>query len=562
MSRYSLFAVLCVLHINALTAQTTQDSFTLRTVACALSQPWEITVGPDDHLWVMEGIGYQLTRIEPKTGAKTTILSARDQINWTWGQYPLPQSGFSGLAIHPELLTGKPYIYLGYTYQFDGCQTNNTLCKFKTKVVRYTYDASTLTVHSPRVLVDTIPGSNDHNGGRMLIGPYLGKPYLFYAVGDMGAGQFSNAVRTNQAQNPDVYEGKILRFSLEPDQDTDPTDQWIPNDNPYNTQLQRQSAVWSIGHRNPQGLTQHPNGTIYETEHGPYSDDELNIIEPHRNYGFPIVVGFAADGNYDGSKVGVGVAPYIFSEQQNADLIGADYKDPIKTFYPAPHDTIKQIHTNMENYYEPYPNYWLHWPSIAPSGIAFYTGDSVLAWKNHLFIASLKRATVFHLELDLAGKVVKSDTIGLLHGQGRFRDLAFSRDGRSLFVACDTTGPTAGPTLGSNLVPINRGCILEYRLHVPTPPPVSSAISPLDHHQLVIWPNPAHHLLHIKHEGQPMKAKCSLTDLSGKTILSTDVMLDIDTKMDVSRLHNGTYFLCIQGTDGSKHTEKVIIGNQ
>jgi glucose/arabinose dehydrogenase len=116
----------------------------------------------------------------------------------------------------------------------------------------------------------------------------------------LGAGQFGNAGQPNHAQDKNDYEGKVLRFNTEPDNDPDLYDRWIPNDKPFNTS--RQNAVWSLGHRNPQGLAYavvDGTGYLYECEHGPFSDDEVNIIDKGKNYGHPLIIGYA-DGNYDG----------------------------------------------------------------------------------------------------------------------------------------------------------------------------------------------------------------------------------------------------------------------
>ncbi len=126
----------------------------------------------------------------------------------------------------------------------------------------------------------------------------------------MGAGQgnATNRARTIRSQFPDSYEGKILRFNLVEDGDAVQTpatinyNRWIPNDNPYNTMLGKQSAVWNIGQRNNQGFVYDTAAHIlYGSSHGAYSDDEINILERGRNYGHPLVIGFAADGNYNGT---------------------------------------------------------------------------------------------------------------------------------------------------------------------------------------------------------------------------------------------------------------------
>ena len=177
------------------------------------------------------------------------------------------QDGLMGLALHPQLLQGKPYVYISYTYQSTSATVR------KTRIERYTYDINTQTLGSPVTVLEDIPGSNDHNSARLAIGPDL---KLYYTVGDMGAGQFDNYARTNNAQNLNIYEGKVLRLNTEP-----VSSSWIPTDNPF-TNAGQPTAVYSFGHRNPQGLVWgNVNGTdiLYSSEHGPYSDDEVNIIE-------------------------------------------------------------------------------------------------------------------------------------------------------------------------------------------------------------------------------------------------------------------------------------------
>jgi len=168
----------------------------------------------------MESKSYELIRINPTTGSQQVVFDASGLKNFSMYGGNIPQGGFTGLALHPDLLTGKPYVYLGYVYDFVSCVNGFENCVFQTKVVRYDYNSSNNSLSNELVMVDTIPGSTDHNGGRMTIGDINGTPYLFFSVGDMGAGQFTNALRPNKAQNPNSYEGKTLRFNLEPDSDS------------------------------------------------------------------------------------------------------------------------------------------------------------------------------------------------------------------------------------------------------------------------------------------------------------------------------------------------------
>src|SRR5215510_8779396 len=124
-----------------------------------------------------------------------------------------------GLVLHPQFTQGKPYVYISYTYQ----SISNTVRK--TRIARYTYDSIARTLGQAVTILENIPGSNDHNSARLAIGPDL---KLYYSVGDMGAGQFDNLARTNNAQNLNIYEGKILRLNTEPIAGS-----WIPADNPF-----------------------------------------------------------------------------------------------------------------------------------------------------------------------------------------------------------------------------------------------------------------------------------------------------------------------------------------
>ncbi|MEO0043796.1 MAG: hypothetical protein RL329_3244, partial [Bacteroidota bacterium] len=437
-----------------LVAQTTPN-FTMRTVRTGMLMPWEITYGPDNFLWTTEARGYKVSRVNPADGATTVLLDLTNNKNFP--NYPTvsPQGGLMGLALHPQLLTGKPYVYLAYVYRFDGCQTSPNGCFFKTKVVRYMYNIGSQTLTNETVLCDTIPGSNDHNGGRMTIGQINATPYLFYSVGDMGAGQFSNANRVNHAQSTQFYEGKILRFNLEPDADLGVFDKWNPNDNPFG------NAIWSYGHRNPQGLV-FGNGRLYEAEHGPYSDDELNLVERASNYGFPLIAGLA-DGNYNGAAVGFGTGvPTIISEQANAASLGAAYRDPLKAFFPESNVNVRNIYQNYVNNTLPVNNYFLSWNSIAPSGIDFYNSTAIPDWQNSILVTSLKRRRVYRLQLNAAGTGIISDTLPLFADMGRFRDIAISPDGTKIYVSCDSEGQTSGPTAGTTIDPPNKGSILEF----------------------------------------------------------------------------------------------------
>jgi glucose/arabinose dehydrogenase len=199
---------------------------------------------------------------------------------------------------------------------------------------------------------------------------------LFVTLGDhFGA--------KGDAQTLDNTIGKIVRIK---------PDGGIPSDNPFVNRKGALPEIWAYGVRNPEGLAFNPaDGTLWEQEHGPMGGDEINIIEKGKNYGWPVV---SYGLNYDGTKVGTG----------KAQIPGM--QDPI----------------------------W-HWtPSIAPSGMAFYTGDLFPQWKGSLFNGALKFQLVARLELD-GHKAVKEER--MLHGLGeRIRDVRQGPDG-ALYLLTD-----------------------------------------------------------------------------------------------------------------------------
>ena len=235
--------------------QTQNEPFSKRVVVSGLNSPWEITYGPSDSLWVTENFSYLVKRINIGNGGSTTLLNLSSSKNFAQndgGRWP--QGGLMGLAIHPNLYSSdpvvraaKPWVYIAYVFSRptgQTCSTNansSNQCNFLTRIVRYDYNGNSLT--NPVIILDNMPGSNDHNSGRLKICPDL---KLYYTIGDMGAGQFNNASRTNNAQALDVLEGKILRLNTESDGDAG-ADAWVPNDNPfYNGSLQLHQEIMFI----------------------------------------------------------------------------------------------------------------------------------------------------------------------------------------------------------------------------------------------------------------------------------------------------------------------------
>jgi PQQ-dependent dehydrogenase (s-GDH family) len=455
----------------------------------AINYPWEVTYGTDDKLWITDSRGYKVYRMDPNTGAKTTVLdlssgstflpSPSDTLNAvnssSWSKWP--QGGLAGLALHPKFLDGtgtNDYVYVSYVHRYlSGSTAVKTGMFFRNKLVRFTYNTSTNRLESPVVLCDTLPGSSDHNSQRIIIAPVAknGTYYLFYAQGDMGAGQYENRDRPEKAQIVSSYEGKILRFNLISDGDSG-GDAWIPNDNPFNTTSPAsQSAVYSTGIRNNQGFAYDTSlNILYGASHGPYSDDEINVIESGKNYGHPLVIGFAADGNVNNTSAGaplsdnggVSSCPIIVSESANAASIGSSYKDPIFSGYPN-----SPTYPSIYNLWSTTTGGNAQWPTEAWSGLDLYTHTLIPGWKKSLVAASLKWGRLLRLRMNATGNGTApsnsvSDTISYFGSTNRFRDLAFGPNGKDIYVIMDNSSTTSGPGAANPIVPACAGCVQKY----------------------------------------------------------------------------------------------------
>ena len=463
---------------------------TILSPSSILNYPWEVTYGPDNNLWITESKGYKVYKMDPVTGTKTTILDisqgstfftapADVAFNCQFSNGSGAQGGLAGLALHPQFLAAtspQNYVYISYIYSSNGGSAPTGIF-FTNRLVRFTYNTSTGKLESPVSLCDTLPGSSDHNSQRMIIAPDVsgGTNYLFYGSGDMGSGQFGNRDRAQKAQNPASYEGKILRFNLAPDADAGLA-AWIPNDNPYSAT----SAVWSIGIRNNQGFAYDTASHIlYGSSHGPYSDDEINVIEGFKNYGHPLVIGYAADGNYNGTttastntSISAG-APFtdnsgnstcapIGNELTNKTAIDASgnglYKDPLFAAYAAPNATIANIWRNNTGNSS--------WPSEGWSGLDLYTHTLIPGWKKSLVAGGLKWGRLIKLKLGSAGNTILptggQDTVTYFQSTNRYRDLAFAPNGKDVFIVMDNNSATSGPGTGNPIVPACPGCVIKY----------------------------------------------------------------------------------------------------
>lgn len=458
----------------------------------SLNDPWEVIYGPDNFLWITESRGYKVYRMNASTGVKTTVLDISRNSTFLNGnsanpfnlQFDFaargnPQGGLAGMAIHPDF-ANKPYVYISYIHKYVTELPTNQGKFFLNNIVRFTYNSGTNKLEDPVSLCDTLPGSGDHNSQRMIIAPVNGTNYLFYAAGDMGAGQFANANRPIHSHQIEYYEGKILRFNLEPENDPATSfDDWIPDNNPFNLPG-KQSAVWAYGIRNNQGFAYaNFNGVdrLYGSSHGPFTDDEINILEEAKDYGHPYVIGFRGDGNYNGAKAGVGTGtlPLINDEDAYAtNTIGLNtYRDPIFCFYNAPRGTtgtagsVQYIYNQFNSGNQNNAS----WPSLGTAGMDYYNYTAIPGWKNSLILATLKGGRIERMKLTADGSAIvppgtdpsdKEDVIDYFRSTNRFRDVALSQDGRSVFFVIDRSQTTSGPTTSNPVQSACAGCVQKF----------------------------------------------------------------------------------------------------
>ncbi len=502
----------------------------MTTLVSNLSFPYEIVYGPDNNIWLTEREGGRVCTVNPSTGAKTTLLTLGNKMVRTAGQ-----DGLMGIAIHPQWNSGKKFIYIAYTYQ------NVSSTVRKTKIERYTLTTTTkgknnttTSLGSAVTIIDNLPGSNDHNSGRLAIGPDM---KLYYTIGDMGAGQGNNLTRTQNAQNLNVYEGKILRLNLELINNS-----WIPADNPFTNSSGVRTAVYTYGHRNAQGLVWGNvagNNILYSTEHGPFSDDEINIIESGRNYGWAGVGGYC-DGNYDNTWVG---GTSVGSEASTCALWNV--KEPIKSLFPStnPPDSTTSF---------------LTWPTIAPSGTDFYSSTGSPGWQNSLLVATLKAGRVYRFKLDATGQAVVGDTIGYFANLGRFRDICVSPDGKKIYVCTDNSGSTSVPTGGYTSTPPNGGKILVFTY--------TGSARMADPKNLItgtgkfnVYPSPATNEITIASADARQFASLELISVNG-TVMNRTKGLSNTQQINVSALPSGIYYVRIYGLNKELlDVQKVVV---
>ncbi|PCJ81965.1 MAG: hypothetical protein COA49_03095 [Bacteroidetes bacterium] len=372
--------LVALMHLSALKAQTTYQvgstTLTESTLISSIDLPWEILWGPDDYVWVTSRKG-TVTRVDPETGASSVILS-KAVMNGGTGE-----PGMLGMVMHPDW-NNTPRVFIVYCTGSSWSGTENLS----------SFDWNGTALINEQVLL-TLPAGGIHNGSRLLLLP---DNTLLMTTGDTGDGGSSS-------QNINSLNGKILRINL---------DGSVPSDNPISG-----SYVYSYGHRNPQGLCAGPGGLVYSSEHGQSTNDELNIIQPNRNFGWPNVEGYC--------------------------------------------NTSSEIsYCNTNDVAEPI---FIWTPCVAVNGMEYYNHPAIPEWQNSILLSVLgglgaqyERLSIMHLSAN--GLTVLSEDQYFSNFNQRIRDVCVNPYTGAVYMALNGGNyPGSGPNE-----------IKEFRNYSYTPP--------------------------------------------------------------------------------------------
>jgi|KBSSwiStaDraftv2_1062776.scaffolds.fasta_scaffold422656_1 glucose/arabinose dehydrogenase len=350
------------------TLPQTNAEFKVEKVVGGLEVPWSIVWAPDGRMIFTERPGR--VRVFEKGALREKPLFVVPDVE------PKGESGLMSVALHPQFATNK-FLYLSYAYSSDGAQV---------RVVRYREAPEGLV--DRKVIIENIPAAQFHAGCRLRFGPD-GKLYI--TTGD--------ATKRDLAQKLDSLAGKTLRLN---------DDGTVPQDNPFVGQKDARPEIWSLGHRNAQGLDFQPGSNLmFQTEHGPSGfdgpggGDEVNIVEKGKNYGWPTI-------HHKETREGL--------------------ESPLLEYTPA----------------------------CAPASGAFYRGSVLPRFKGNFFFGCLRGERLIRVILD--GRRVLSQE-DLIKDYGRIRDVAEGPDGFLYFSTSNRDGRGRAATDDDRilrLVPVGR----------------------------------------------------------------------------------------------------------
>lgn len=335
---------------------TEKIDYRLTTLLSGLDVPWGMVLLPKGDVLITERSG-KLKLFNPHTQKLSTISGLPNV--WTGGQ-----AGLFDVAISPNYAESG-WIYFSYAKPLDD-EGATALARAKIKADKL-LDWQELLVTASR------SSKQIHFGGRIT---FDHKGHVFLSVGERG--------KRDNAQDLSNEAGKILRLNL---------DGSIPHDNPFVNTKDAKSTIWSYGHRNPQGLFFNPDsGQLWEAEHGPRGGDEINLIEPGKNYGWPVI----SYGKEYWAPIAVGEA-----------TAKAGMEQPVKYYVP----------------------------SIATSSLIQYRGTALAELHNALLVGALKSQHLNVVKLDKDGKTALSESRILREVKGRIRNVIETPNG--LLVSTD-----------------------------------------------------------------------------------------------------------------------------
>ena len=312
--------------------------------ADSLNVPWDLQYDRNSNSIIFSEIGGNIKKLDLET-KKITLLKTIPNV------FQQRTTGLLGMALY-QPRQNTQYLFVSFTTKHNNHIYSN--------LFRYEYTENA-ELKNPKLILK-IPGSTGHNGSRILVG---NDNKIYWATGD--------AASDHYAQDSTALNGKILRIN---------PDGSIPADNPIPN-----SYVYAWGFRNIQGLTESRDAILYTSEHGDAVEDEVNLIRPLNNYGWPLREGKnPPKNNIDSTK-------------------WVTFTSPIRSWTPV----------------------------IAPSGLAYYGSSKIPEWKNSLLLATLKSQSLRILKLSEDGHKVKDEFIVLKDQLGRIRSILTAPNGDIYF---------------------------------------------------------------------------------------------------------------------------------
>jgi glucose/arabinose dehydrogenase len=342
--------------------------FRVVTVADGFEHPWSIAFLPGGDILVTE-----------RPGRLRIIRDGRllpAPVEGVPPVFAVGQGGLLDVVPHPDFASNR-LLYLSYSKPLGGQEST-------TAVIRGRFENDRLA--NVEEIFEAATRGRGHYGSRLV---FDGNGHLFVSVGERMASP-SGDLEAHPAQDLTNHHGTINRLY---------EDGRVPPDNPFVGRDEVRPEIWSYGHRNPQSLAIHPEtGELWEAEHGPQGGDEINLIEPSLNYGWP-VIGFGVN--------------YGSGQRIHEGTLREGMQRPVHV--------------------------WV--PSIATSGMMIYDGDAFPEWRGDIFVGGLAGEQLARVEVDMGVSMLEET---LVRGMGRIRDVRQGPEGY-IYLAIDGEGNALTP---------------------------------------------------------------------------------------------------------------------